>query len=778
MRKIIWNDAWKFWKEGQAAAFVDLPYDAMISEQRDPKIQDGAASGYFPGGKYYYEKALPDGLSGQSVIIEFEGIYRNSEVFLNGHRIGGHRYGYTNFFVDLTPHLKDGENVLRVVADNSKTPNARWYTGSGIYRDVNLYVGGTSYFIPDGTRITTLSPAAIEVKAAIAEADGCDLKAAVYDRAGRLISETETAQPLFVMEVPGAKLWSAEHPNLYTLRLELRRDGRTVDREEIGFGMRTIEWNAKDGLLVNGKSVKLRGGCIHHDHGILGARTYAEAERRRISKLKSFGFNAIRSCHYPAGKALLRACDELGMYVVDEAFDVWHVSKNQYDYSLDFDDAWREDIDAMVAKDYNHPSVIMYSIGNEITEAGTPDGGRTAQLLAGELHRLDTRPVTAGLNILISCFGPKIERMKKNKEGIFGSQQFNELAAVMKKAEELYASLEPSEIAGCFRETFACLDIIGFNYGEKHLRRLHELMPDRVFLSTETFPSRIVENWERVETSPYLIGDFMWTAWDYLGEAGVGLPQYGQKQAQFSKAYPALTADCGAFDLLGEPEAQAYLNAIVWGKKKGPYLMVHPVDKHGQDVAMTQWRLTDAVRSWAWFPYVCAPARVDVYTTGKYVELYQNGIFVGKKEVENFACSFEVVCMSGNIKAVAYSAKGRKIGEDILYSDSAELFLRVGVEKGRAADGIRFCNIEICDADGTLAVMQDRPITVAVENGELLALGSADPQNTESFMRQTHTSYRGRLMAVIRPHPGCRIKVSGQGLAPVEREIRIRRRKI
>ena len=331
MRKIIWNDAWKFWKEGQAAAFVDLPYDAMISEQRDPKIQDGAASGYFPGGKYYYEKALPDGLSGQSVIIDIEGLNRNSEVFLNGHRIGGHRYGYTNFFADLTPHLKDGENVLRVVADNSKTPNARWYTGSGIYRDVNLYVGGTSYFIPDGTRITTLSPAAIEVKAAIAEADGCDLKAAVYDRAGRLISETETAKPLFVMEVPGAKLWSAEHPELYTLRLELRHDGRTVDREEIGFGMRTIEWNAQDGLLVNGKSVKLRGGCIHHDHGILGARTYAEAERRRISKLKSFGFNAIRSCHYPAGKALLRACDELGMYVVDEAFDVWHVPKNQYD---------------------------------------------------------------------------------------------------------------------------------------------------------------------------------------------------------------------------------------------------------------------------------------------------------------------------------------------------------------------------------------------------------------------------------------------------------------
>lgn len=764
MKKISLNKNWCFCKEGEAFYEIDLPHDAMQLEKRVPDLADGSASGYFPGGKYIYEKVLPKE-DAPCLLIEFEGVYRNSEIYVNGERVGGHRYGYTNFYVDVSGKLTEEENILRVIADNSQTPNARWYTGSGIYRNVWLYKSGAEHFIPDGTRIQTLSlsPARVKIDAGVC-GEG-EIELIVKDKRGNIVAKQTECTSVFELEIADAKPWSAERPNLYTFEFFFVKGGDVVDAQSIKTGLRTIAWNAEEGFLINGKSVKLRGGCIHHDHGILGARSYIEAERRRIERLKEAGFNAIRSSHYPAGKDLLNACDELGMYVMDETFDVWKVAKNKYDYSLDFDACWREDVRAMVAKDYNHPCVVMYSIGNEITEAGTPLGAQTARMLCDELHALDSRPVTAGLNILISYFGPKIAKMKEKKEGVFGSQQFNDFAVAMKKVEEMYAKLDPKELIDCFGETFACIDIIGFNYGERHFERLHELLPDRVMLGTETFPSRIVENWRRVKKHPYIIGDFMWTAWDYLGEAGVGHPEYGVKTAQFAKPYPCLTADCGAFDLIGKPDTQAHLNRILWKGKPRAYIAVHPVDRGGQQPVLSGWRMTDAVHSWAWFGYNCAAVAVDVYSNAKKIVLYQNGVRVAERAVKEYQCSFEVPYLHGYLRAVGYNGNGKEICEDVLYADGAKLSLCMTVQKVKREDEIVFVELSLRDERGTVPYTRDIEIEIQVEGGKLLAFGSAHPENTQTYIANSHTTYRGRLLAVIkRTNKKCVVRAHAKGL--------------
>ena len=774
MKKFVINENWKFYREGQPAEWVQCPHDAMLSEKRDPDLTEGSASGYFPGGKYTYERTISSELCGKTVIAEFEGIYRHATVYLNDEQIGENSYGYTNFFLDLSDKLSSESNLLRIVVDNAQTPNARWYTGSGIYRNVNLYIGGTSYFIPQGAKVKTLSldPARISVQCAIHNFDGCKVVAKIKC-GNRIVACAEG--DAFEVEIPNAKYWSAECPNLYTLQLFLTKDGVIVDEETIPFGLRSIAWNAEEGLLINGEPVKLKGGCIHHDNGILGARSFREAGSRKLKRLKEAGYNAIRFSHYPIGKEMLALCDELGLYVLDEAFDVWKIPKNTYDYALDFDQNWQRDIDAMVEKDFNHPSVIMYSIGNEITDMGFPFGGAICKMLCDEVRRLDPcRPITCGLNVIMTYLAQRVEKIKQDKEKYFGSQEFNSLAAIQERLNQIADAITAEEIEETLHPIFECLDIIGFNYGERYYERLHALKPKYVFLSTETYPKHIYENWERVTKLPYLIGDFMWTAWDYLGECGVGLPVYGETRADFAKPYPCLTASCGSFDLIGNAEAQARYTSVVWGNTK-PYIVVRPVDHSGEKVYIGEWRLTDAIESWDWRGFEGRTAEIEVYNRGEAVELFLNGESLGTQKTEEFKASFRIPYENGELRADVLR-DGKVVASASLKTPDTRLSLNVQQEEKAIERGdILFVDVTLADEEGNIAVSDRREVEISVENGRLLAFGNADPCNERSFLAPLHDLYHGRALAVIEAERGkLVIKVSAKDLPTQCLELQVK----
>lgn len=775
MKKINWNDGWFFYKDGDNARkrALYLPHDAMLEEQRAEEY--GSASGFFPGGKYVYEKTFTaegEMLSG-SFILEFEGVYMNSTVYLNGENVGGHVYGYTGFYVELTGKLKKGENLIRVVADNSSTPNSRWYSGSGIYRDVNVFVGNRSHFALDGVKITTLStnPATVRVQCETTEQG--QIKAAVRFN-GEVVTFGEGED--FILEIPSAMLWSAEAPNLHELHLVLLKDGEVVDRHVEKFGIRSLDWSAKNGFTVNGETVKLKGGCIHHDNGLLGGVESKKATYRRIKKLKEFGFNAIRYSHYPASKVILEACDELGMYVLDESFDQWKVPQSKYDYALYFDAEWKKDLSALIKKDYNHPSVIMYCIGNEITDVALPHGKIIAKTLYDFVKGMDdTRAVTIANNGLLNVLTVKTMERKAQEEtqGIVGSSDVNEIVAQLPKIME---SLTADMLEGIAGEVFEAVDIVGYNYGNNLFEKTHEMFPERIILSSETFPSKIAKNWEQVENNTHVIGDFMWTAWDYIGEAGVGLPFYGTKQAPFSKPYPCMLAGCGSFDITGFPEAQAYYSAVIWGVYKKPYIAVRPVHKSGEDYVLGNWRLTDAINSWSWRGQEGKTAEISVYSIGKEVELFLNGKSIGRKLLEYCKADFSVEYKKGTLTAISYNENGEEISRSELTSSKDEIVITAIAEESEInINEFTYINVSLTDNDGNVHSLCDRKISVKVEGeGRLRAVGSGNPLTEESFLGNSYTTYYGRMQAIVESTGKGEIKVTFSADDAKDKQIIIR----
>lgn len=762
MKKQRIVDNWQFWKEGNESApqKISLPHDAMICERRRPDLESGSASGFFPGGKYVYVRSLygREEWKDKAVILEFEGVYMNASVWLNGEYMGGWIYGYTNFYIDLTGKLKTGEeNELKVIADNSRTPNSRWYTGSGIYRPVNLWVGEPNHILPEGVRIQTVStePAVIRVRTDW-EKNGEETPqpemrighSVIKD--GKCVVQAEGEDVEIV--IPDGALWDAENPNLYTLRTVLEADGRVIDEAENIFGIRTLSWDADKGLRVNGKTVKLRGGCLHHDHGILGACAYDRSEYRRIRIMKEFGFNAVRSSHNPAGKNLLEACDRLGMYVVDETFDQWHLHQSKYDYAECFDREWEKDVTALVSKDYNHPSVIMYSIGNEITDTGVPGGEQTARMLTEKFHSLDrTRPVTLANNALLTVLASlQAEKQKEEKKSV-GSGDVNEIVTMLPK---ISASITPEKLEALAGGCFDAVDVVGYNYGQNLYAGTHAMKPDRVILSSETFPRSMADNWKWVAENDYVTGDFMWTAWDYLGEAGIGQPVYGTTQAPFSKTYPCLTAACGSMDLTGYPESQAYYGAVIWGIYRKPYIAVRPPEHFGEEYTLGRWRLTDALHSWTWEGQEGKMTEIVIYSIGKEVELFQDGISLGRMELKDCRADFRTVYRPGRLLAVSYDEGGSRIAEDEIVTAGEKTVLRVLPEEEilRAdRDEIVHIPVHVTDEKGLLKMQEERKITVTVKGpGELIAVGSGRPVTEEGFRTGWSTSWHGRILAVVR----------------------------
>lgn len=758
MRKVRFNNDWEFWKDGhdEQKRRVNLPHDAMQEETRQPDLPKGNATGFFPGGKYFYSKIIPSGTfqDDQTVILEFEGVYMNAQVLLNGRQAGGWVYGYTNFFVDLTDKLDSGkDNILTVIADNSQTPNSRWYSGSGIYRDVNLYTAGKEYIAPDGIKVKTIShtPAVMDVEVEACLQDGTGIQVEILE--GDTVVASASGSPT-QLTIPAAKLWSAEHPNLYTVRAKLVRDGRILDVSEIRTGIRIIAWSAGNGLQINGEMVKLRGGCVHHDHGPLGACAFRKAELRRVKKLKELGYNALRYSHNPTSRDFLEICDEVGMYVLEETFDQWKLPQSDYDYAIHFDNEWVRDVKALIHKDFSHPSVIMYCLGNEITDTGLPHGVLICKAINDLVKAEDpTRPTTIAINPMLSVLAKKMAEQKAagGESQSVGSAEVNDIVTLLPK---IMASITPESLEALLHDLLVNVDIAGYNYGNHLYAGTHELAPDRVLLSTETFPCKIASGWAQVENNDYLIGDFMWTAWDYLGEAGVGEPTYGTTQAPFSKEYPCQNAYIGAVDLTGEPEPFAYYVATLWGFYKKPYIAVRPLDHAGEEYTLGKWRMTDAVHSWTWPGCEGKTTDVEVYCRASAVELFHDGVSLGRKTPEDCKVIFPVEYHAGRLEAVAYGATGREIGRSELHTASDDTRLTILPEETSiCADGedLVYVAVELTDCAGVRKMLADRPVKITVTGaGTLAAVGSANPRVTESYLSDTFTTYQGRMIAVIR----------------------------
>lgn len=738
---------WTFHKIGYAAIPVDLPHDAMLLEEREGSCQNGVNTGYFPGGKYQYEKqfVLTDADIKKNISIHFEGVYQNCTISLNGRDVGRHRYGYSAFDVDLTEAALAGENRLIVSVDNSLEPNCRWYSGSGIFRPVQLLIREDPWIRDVEVKTLSIEPARINVQVTCSQKS--QVRVAIYD-GDRLVAEDQPG----VIEVPDAKLWTAETPYLYECRVQT-----PTDEKRIEIGIRSLVWSAKQGLLVNGQRVLLRGGCIHHDHGVLGACEYYDAEERRIRILKENGFNAVRIAHNPASQITLSICDRLGMYVMDETFDGWYIPKTYHDYARWFAKDWKADVEAMVVSAKNHPSVIMYSIGNEVSETADMKGVEVGAMLTDYVHGLDdSRPVTAGINVLLNVYthmgmgvykekgdyeAIPLEEKKGYKEKKTGSAFFNAMAQKL-GALMFFMSNGKKGDKAC-RDIAEKLDILGLNYASSRYDADVIRYPDRMMVGSETMVADLAYNWARVKKYPQLIGDFVWSAWDYLGEACLGDWTYHSYEGL------PLLAGQGMIDITGKPLAAMYYMQIVWGLRKEPFVCVRPLNHAKESPSAGAWQFTNAIDSWTWHGYEGSKAVVEVFADADYVQLECNGSLIGKKKVKNMRCKFSLKYQPGSIKARAMDAGGREIASTTLCSGKAQPRLTVIPEPMQE---LTYLPITFTDEDGILLPYIEQKVTVETDGPELLGMGSALCKTNESYLSSAFTSYRGRLLAVVRGH--------------------------
>lgn len=744
MKKVSFNDNWTC--NGTA---VTLPHDAMIHEARCAENPSGSGGAFFSGGSYVYEKSFscPEA---EHVLIQFEGVYKNARVFLNGKEAGGAAYGYIPFFICADEYLTDGENAIRVECDTKGQPDSRWYSGAGIYRPVWLWTGAKDSLEPESVRISTLSyaPAKIKVEA------GKAAKIEILDgEAVVATGEGETVE----LEIPNAKLWSDESPDLYTCRVSTGNDC-ICER----FGIRKIEWSNK-GLFINGKETLLRGGCLHHDNGILGAATYDESDYRRVRLMKEAGYNAIRSAHNPCSRAMLEACDELGIYMMDESWDMWFSHKSKCDYAADWRKNYLADLKAMVSRDLNHPSVIMYSIGNEVSEPAKDEGLKAAKEMVDFLHSEDPdRAVTGGMNLMIISSAKKGKGIydeeggrdassEKKMQGM-SSLMFNVITNVVGTGMNKAANSKAADEATT--PILDMLDLAGYNYASGRYPLEGKAHPNRVIFGSETFPQDIAKNWAMVRQYPYLVGDFMWTAIDYIGETGAGTWAYTPDGKGFSKPYPWLLADMGAMDILGDPNGELFHASAVWGKLKAPAICVQPVN-HDNRPTKSSWRGTNAIPGWSWRGCEGRKAVVEVYTDAPQVELFLNGRSMGRKKTKTSKAVYKTKYQPGSLQAVAYDNVGSRLGASNLYSAKGEIGINITPEAETVKPGqIVYVDVSLTGENGVVERNADRNLTVNVTGGELLAFGSANPRTEERFDAGSYITYYGKALAVVRAGSG------------------------
>ncbi|MDR6610727.1 hypothetical protein J2Y42_000139 [Leifsonia sp. 1010] len=703
---------------------------------------------------------------------------------MNGVLAGGRPSGYALFHVPLATHLRYGEeNLIEVVAHNDDMPNSRWYTGSGIYRPVHLLTGGPVRILPTGLRATTLSAdaakAIVAVSVTLENGTGDATEAEIVvtlKRNGREVASgrahvpvdgfgTGTATAEIGIDHPA--LWSPDDPNLYQMHATVTVDSAIQDEAVDSIGIRTVTVDAEYGLRINGHVTKLRGACVHHDHGILGAVTLDQAEDRRARLLKAAGFNAIRTAHNPSARALLAAADRHGLLVMEEFTDVWMRAKTAHDYASDFEEWHERDLEAMVANAYNHPSVIMYSIGNEIAETGQPSGIGLNQRLVNILRSADaTRPITNGVNPFLNLLAPSDEKhaaqltksAKPGDEERPGNGSGRSLITVLNLLMSAMQKVTPIIVRRKFTDTkiraaMDALDVAGYNYGGARYVQDAKQYPVKPIVGTETGPGQLEQNWPLVESHPQIIGDFVWTGWDYLGEAGIGTIRYNDRPRLFSP-WPGHLAGTANFDITGRRQTQTYVNEIIWGLRTEPYIAVRPVDHARDKRTPSLFRATDAIRSWSWDGFEGTTATIEVYARAARVTLELDGAPVGRgRRHGDLLTTFRVPFRPGTLTARAYDRRGNQIGCDELRSADADLRLNVRAETDEfVADGqsLLYVPIELTDSAGTVKPTADRAVTVSIDGPAVLAFGSAAASSNEGFTQSSHTTFQGRAMAILR----------------------------
>lgn len=745
---IDFNQDWYFQnKEGKKIS-VNLPHDAMIHEERSRRTNNGNRSGYYPGGCYQYSKrfTLSQDIGGKQILVRFEGAYGYTTVTINGQELCQHMYGFTSFDVDVTKVVTSGENIINVQVDNSYTPNCRWYSGSGLIRPVFLIIRSENYIEDVSIETLSINPVEIEVRAQVHMGSGSMVKILDGDKC---IYQGSTGR----IRLPEAKPWSADAPHLYRAVFWIETD--TVEQK---FGIRQLTWSAKQGFCINGKETKLKGCCLHSDNGILGACTYPDAEFRKVRILKENGYNAIRSAHNPCSRELLEACDALGMYVIDELYDGWYIPKTYHDSARYFYETWKDSVRAMVEKDKNHPSVIMYSIGNEVTEPTSEEGILTGKRLVEEIKKLDgKRPVTCGLNIMLmkwnATFTDQGEYKKEHlpdceRKDEGGSAFFNAMMLKLGAAMGIFVKGKKSDrlISGLAD----CLDIVGYNYGEYRYKEEGKANPDRILVGSETLVGRQWYNWKHVKKYPYLIGDFVWTGFDYIGETNIGQWQYGNRTGL------PLLYGAGTIDITGKPDAQMAYQQSVWGERKTPYLGVRPLDVANVKCLKRNWRMTDVMDSWTWHGYEGRKTIAEVFTDAPYVKLLQDGKEIGMKKVKKNKVSFSVIYEPGTLTAISLNKKKEEIARGSLTTAGLAKGISVSMAKSvLSANGQDLCYMDICIVDEKGHPVQSEEWEISIElpedsKVELAGFGSANPATDEEFTAKTHRTYYGRAQAVFR----------------------------
>jgi len=743
---------------------VTLPHDAMLAEPRTAISAGGTNTGWYEGYDYEYQRTLtvPENELADTHILEFEGVYHNAEVWLNGQKAAFRPYGYTNFYVDCAPYLHAGENELRVIARNADQPNSRWYSGAGIYRPVQLWKARGAHITLNGVKIRTLSlqPAIVEVRVKTTAPGTVRL---TVDDLPAMQQESD-GEAVFTLTLDNARLWTPETPNLYTCRVSFADDEVTET-----FGVRKVEWGT-DGFLLNGKRYIIQGACIHHDNGLLGAVCDPDAVARKVRLLKENGYNAIRSAHNPCSKALLTECDRQGMLVMDEYIDHWYIHKTEHDYVDYFNDWWHQDLTDMVEKDYNHPCVVLYSTGNEVSETAQKRGIALTKEMTDFLHGLDdSRPVTCGVNIFfnfLSSIGFGVysdEKAKKEaeraekaaKKKAVGSQFFNNLAGLlgdefMKRGATLH---------GCdvkTRDAFANMDIAGYNYGIYRYKHDLKKYPQRLILGSETFCNDAYKFRELAKQEPRLVGDFVWAGMDYLGEVMVGSWEYADYAETFDGGLGWVSAGSGRIDLTGKPLGEALYTRVALEADNGPYIAVCPVNHTGDRHSPSAWKMTNAMPSWSWTGCEGRKANVEVYARAARVELVLNGHTVGSKTLKNDCLArFSIPYESGTLEAVSYDAADHEIGRYKLQSAGGATSLTLDAEEPAAQTGhLCYVRLRYTDENGITKPLMRGNIQVQVRGGTLVGLGSACPFNKHSYLDSETDTYYGEALAIVRMGDG------------------------
>ena len=750
---------------------VTLPHDAMLAEPRTALSAGGTNTGWYEGYDYEYRRTLtvPGNELADTHILEFEGVYHNAEVWLNGQKAAFRPYGYTNFYVDCAPYLHAGENELRVIARNADQPNSRWYSGAGIYRPVQLWTARSAHIALNGVKIRTLSldPAVVEVRVKTTAPGTVRL---TVDDLPAMQQESD-GEAVFTLTLDNARLWTPETPNLYTCRVSFADDEVTET-----FGVRKVEWGT-DGFLLNGKRYIIQGACIHHDNGLLGAVCDPDAVARKVRLLKENGYNAIRSAHNPCSKALLAECDRQGMLVMDEYIDHWYIHKTEHDYVDYFNDWWHRDLTDMVEKDYNHPCVVLYSTGNEVSETAQKRGIALTKEMTDFLHGLDdSRPVTCGVNIFFNFlssigFGvysdekakKEAERAEKAKQRgekaakkkAVGSQFFNNLAGLlgdefMKRGATLH---------GCdvkTRDAFANMDIAGYNYGIYRYKHDLKKYPQRLILGSETFCNDAYKFRELAKQEPRLVGDFVWAGMDYLGEVMVGSWEYADYAETFDGGPGWVSAGSGRIDLTGKPLGEALYTRVALEADNGPYIAVCPVNHTGDRHSPSAWKMTNAMPSWSWTGCEERKANVEVYARAARVELVLNGHTVGSKTLKNDCLArFSIPYESGTLEAVSYDAADHEIGRCKLQSAGGTTRLTLDAEEPTVKPGhLCYVRLRYTDENGITKPLARGNIQVQVRGGTLVGLGSACPFNKHSYLDSETDTYYGEALAIVRMGDG------------------------